>query len=48
MIWWNETGGELEGVAMCVDVQSMGTALAAAHFMDMRTETQMSGREEER
>lgn len=48
MIWWNETGGEFKGIAMCVDVQNMRAALAAAHFMDVRTETQMSGRQEER
>ena len=49
MIQWNETGGEFKGVAMCVDVQNMGAALAAAHFMNvMRTEIPMSGRQEER
>lgn len=48
MTLWNETGDEFKGVAMYVDVQNMGAALAAAHFMNVRTETQMSGRQEER
>lgn len=47
-IWWTEAGGEFKGVAICVDVQDMEAPLAPAHFRNVRTETQVLGRQEER